>query len=156
MINYMSRKLNKKGFTLAELLIVVAIIAILVAIAVPIFTSSLREAQKRTNQANIRAVKSAGVNYVLSHWSDEKKMSAGADAGWKVTAKVAANGDISEVEATVYDGSLGDIANLKSGIDNANYTDTNKVVPSDHKDLGKFSPEYTITVYLTDADVYKA
>ena len=32
-------KTNKKGFTLAELLIVVAIIAVLVAIAIPVFTT---------------------------------------------------------------------------------------------------------------------
>ena len=32
-------KKNKKGFTLAELLIVVAIIAVLVAISIPIFTT---------------------------------------------------------------------------------------------------------------------
>lgn len=33
------RKQNRKGFTLAELLIVVAIIAVLVAVAIPLFTS---------------------------------------------------------------------------------------------------------------------
>ena len=32
---------SKKGFTLAELLIVVAIIAVLVAISIPIFTNQL-------------------------------------------------------------------------------------------------------------------
>lgn len=32
-------KINRKGFTLAELLIVVAIIAVLVAVAIPIFGS---------------------------------------------------------------------------------------------------------------------
>ena len=36
----MMKKVNKKGFTLAELLIVVAIIAVLVAISTPIFTLS--------------------------------------------------------------------------------------------------------------------
>ena len=47
-------KLNKKGFTLAELLIVVAIIAVLVAIAIPIFTSQLEKSREATDAANIR------------------------------------------------------------------------------------------------------
>ena len=46
---------NEKGFTLAELLIVVAIIAVLVAISIPIFVSQLRKARLATNQANARA-----------------------------------------------------------------------------------------------------
>ena len=49
------KKNNKKGFTLAELLIVVAIIAVLVAISIPIFTAQLRKARLATNQANARA-----------------------------------------------------------------------------------------------------
>ncbi len=47
-------KKNNKGFTLAELLIVVAIIAVLVAIAIPIFTNQLEKAREATDQANIR------------------------------------------------------------------------------------------------------
>lgn len=35
---------EKDGFTIAELLIVVAIVAVLVAIAIPVFTSSLNSA----------------------------------------------------------------------------------------------------------------
>ena len=49
-------KTNKKGFTLAELLIVVAIIAVLVAIAIPVFTSQLEKAREATDAANIRPV----------------------------------------------------------------------------------------------------
>ena len=45
---------NKKGFTLAELLIVVAIIAVLVAIATPIFTSQLEKSRESTDVANAR------------------------------------------------------------------------------------------------------
>ena len=48
-------KKNNKGFTLAELLIVVAIIAVLVAIAIPIFTSQLEKAREATDAANIRS-----------------------------------------------------------------------------------------------------
>ena len=48
-------KNNKKGFTLAELLIVVAIIAVLVAIAIPIFTNQLEKSREATDAANIRA-----------------------------------------------------------------------------------------------------
>ena len=57
----MRRKLNKKGFTLAELLIVVAIIAVLVAISIPIFNNQLRKARLATNQANARAAYAAWV-----------------------------------------------------------------------------------------------
>ena len=48
-------KKNEKGFTLMEMLIVVAIIAVLVAIAIPTFTSSLNKAKAATDAANIRA-----------------------------------------------------------------------------------------------------
>ena len=46
---------NRKGFTLAELLIVVAIIAVLVAIAIPVFTNQLEKSREATDAANIRA-----------------------------------------------------------------------------------------------------
>lgn len=51
----MKKRNNKKGFTLAELLIVVAIIAVLVAIAIPIFTSQLEKSRESTDLANIRS-----------------------------------------------------------------------------------------------------
>ena len=49
------KKMNKKGFTLAELLIVVAIIAVLVAISIPVFTNQLEKSREATDAANIRA-----------------------------------------------------------------------------------------------------
>ena len=51
----MNKKNNKKGFTLAELLIVVAIIAVLVAIAIPIFTNQLEKSREATDVANVRS-----------------------------------------------------------------------------------------------------
>ncbi|MDO5391628.1 MAG: prepilin-type N-terminal cleavage/methylation domain-containing protein [Eubacteriales bacterium] len=54
-MNTLKKKMNKKGFTLAELLIVVAIIAVLVAISIPIFTTQLEKSREAVDAANIRA-----------------------------------------------------------------------------------------------------
>ena len=49
------KKRGNKGFTLMEMLIVVAIIAVLIAIAIPIFTSQLENSREATDAANIRS-----------------------------------------------------------------------------------------------------
>ena len=49
------KQINRKGFTLAELLIVVAIISVLVAIAIPVFTSQLHNARVAADVADIRS-----------------------------------------------------------------------------------------------------
>ncbi len=56
---------NRKGFTLAELLIVVAIIGVLVAISIPVFTGQLTKSRQATNEANARAAKAATVVWYL-------------------------------------------------------------------------------------------
>ncbi len=55
MKNLLKKFKNKEGFTLAELLIVVAVIAILVAISIPVFSSQLEKAREAVDAANIRA-----------------------------------------------------------------------------------------------------
>jgi type IV pilus assembly protein PilA len=54
---YIMRKMmNKKGFTLVELMIVVVILGILVAIAVPIFSSVTKNAKAKACASNIRII----------------------------------------------------------------------------------------------------
>jgi len=78
---------NKKGFTLAELLIVVAIIAILVAIMIPVFGSSRAEAALSKDAANLRSAYSEAITEAMTdetntHYSGGKLL---IDLGTAVT-----------------------------------------------------------------------
>ena len=81
----MEKKNNKKGFTLAELLIVVAIIAVLVAIAIPIFSAQLEKSKEATDIANVRAAYAEVVaNYLTSDASGSMKVDARqTQDGWQ-------------------------------------------------------------------------
>ena len=47
---------NKKGFTLIEMLVVISIIAVLVAVMIPIVSNSSQKAKAATDAANLRTV----------------------------------------------------------------------------------------------------
>ncbi len=67
------KKQNKQGFTLAELLIVVAIIAILVSIAIPIFTNNLRRAKAAVDLSSVRSAKAAAAAEYLTDGATGQK-----------------------------------------------------------------------------------
>ncbi len=92
------QKRNRKGFTLAELLIVVAIIAVLVAIAVPLFVGALDDAEKRVGEANCRAVRAAAVKSILLETKDEWKTDGELKGPWYAYAEVDANGEVSNLQ----------------------------------------------------------
>jgi prepilin-type N-terminal cleavage/methylation domain-containing protein len=54
-MNKILKRKNKKGFTLMEMLIVIGIIAVLVAIAIPTFSGAQKKAQYAADLANVRA-----------------------------------------------------------------------------------------------------
>lgn len=53
----MKKLTNKKGFTLMEMIIVVAIIAILAVITIPTLTANTTKAEKAADAANLHAAK---------------------------------------------------------------------------------------------------
>ena len=73
-------KKNEKGFTLMEMLIVVAIIAVLVAIAIPTFNASLNKARVAADEANIRSGYATVMATVLTDDLADEKVTAGTDA----------------------------------------------------------------------------
>lgn len=52
---------NKKGFTLIEMLVVIAIIAILVAISIPMVSGALEKAREAADDANLQAAKAVAM-----------------------------------------------------------------------------------------------
>ena len=83
-------KKNNKGFTLAELLIVVAIIAVLVAIAIPVFTNQLERSKEATDLSNIRAAYAEAVADYLGTGATTAKSAKVSNikqgtAGWVIS-----------------------------------------------------------------------
>ena len=70
---------SKNGFTLAELLIVVAIIAVLVAVSIPIFNGQLEKARRAVDMQNARIIKSALTNAYNEGRMDIPKKAVGQE-----------------------------------------------------------------------------
>ena len=63
------KRSGNKGFTLIELMVVVAIIAVLAAVAIPSYLSYRKESQKEVARASVSAVVDSLNGYVASHGS---------------------------------------------------------------------------------------
>ena len=105
-------KMNKKGFTLIEMLVVIAIIAILVAIVIPVVGNSTEKAKEASDAANIRAAIAQVTTQALS--GDE------TDAN-KVTVEMSQDGEFEH---------NADLTNI-SGYDLSNFEEDTIVISWD-------------------------
>lgn len=93
-MNSLKNKMKKQGgFTLIEMLIVVAIIAILIAVSIPLVSNSMEKTQKATDAANERAAKA---EITLMYLTDT------GFATKKVYAYDAIDGKLKEAEVDAY------------------------------------------------------
>lgn len=61
------KKINNKGFTLLEVVLVISIIGILITMIVPNFSRSQLSARVATHNANVSMIKSAAAMYLIDH-----------------------------------------------------------------------------------------
>ena len=90
----MRKMKNSKGFTLMEMLIVVAIIAILVAIMIPTMTSALEKARDAADAANLR---SAYAEAMVDLIQDTENKDSVTSEPITITGRVAGFNGISEI-----------------------------------------------------------
>lgn len=63
----MIKKLDRRGFTLVELLAVLAILIAIMAIAIPTISSSLERTKAKQNESRYEMIESAAELYVADH-----------------------------------------------------------------------------------------
>lgn len=81
----MNRKIRINGFTLIEMLVVIAIIAILVAIVIPVVSNATTKAKAATDAANLRSIMGLANTLLMENDADTAATIAGLQAAGSTT-----------------------------------------------------------------------
>lgn len=116
-------KMNKKGFTLIEMLVVIAIIAVLVSIVVPVVSNSTVKSKAAADAANLRSiVAEASIDYLSGEADDTGNVKVEFDATTGVPTFTARTGaptcetDSSWTLAIALDAATGEVSATFGGV----------------------------------------
>ena len=98
------KKMNNKGFSLVELIVVIAIMAVLIGVLAPQFLKYVEKSRQSTDVQNVQELKTAIEVYVAD---------TGTDTGCTITVTGGASGTVSVPNTLTLDG-VSDTTKLKS------------------------------------------
>ncbi len=104
------RRSRRSGFTIAELLIVVAIITVLVSVSIPIFAGHLEKSREAVDLANVRSAWGVLTTAIISNDTDDLSVDSGGSyyldvelkqeqQGWQSTLPITIGGISSDDSA---------------------------------------------------------
>ena len=119
------KKMNKKGFTIVELVIVIAVIAILSAVLIPTFSGVVEDANKTAAVANAKAAYQEYSGMMMTEGKVEEDL-VYSDGKYYVAIKDGQMGDAYETEAEAVKEVLG---LDKTPVKDTDYTATAVTIP---------------------------
>lgn len=140
----MRKLMSKKGFTLVELMIVIVIMGILVAVAIPVYGAVTKNAEAKTCKSNMSSIKSTA-----STW----QMTGGADGG-QVTLAAGQSIDLAANASFKQQFEGGVLPQCPVAKDDSNLQSKDYTAVMAKTDAGTITVTVTCPEYAADNDAY--